>query len=67
MRKLSSFVMCLRQKLSISLLKIMTLQFVSTSSELDRFLKAVTELSDVIETVRSGVCGISRGEHALRS
>lgn len=47
--------------------EIMTLQFVSTSSELDRFLKAVTELSDVIETVRSGVCGISRGEHALRS
>ncbi|WP_295483797.1 acetolactate synthase small subunit [uncultured Succinatimonas sp.] len=47
--------------------EIMTLQYVNTSSELDRFLNAVTELTDVIETVRSGVCGISRGEHALRS
>ena len=37
------------------------------TKQLDRFLKAVTELTDVIETVRSGVCGISRGEHALRS
>ena len=47
--------------------EIMTLQYVNTSSELDRVLKAVTELTDVIETVRSGVCGISRGEHALSS
>lgn len=44
-----------------------TLQFVDTSLEVDRFLKAVSELSEVVETVRSGVCGIFRGEHSLRT
>ena len=47
--------------------ELLTLQFVSTSSEIDRFLKAVSEQADIIETVRSGVCGIGRGEHSLRS
>ena len=42
------------------------LQYVNTSSEVDRFLKAVEDCADVIETVRSGVCGIFRGEHSLR-
>mgnify|MGYP003392174247 CR=1 FL=1 len=43
------------------------LQFVNTSFEVDRFLKAVSEQAEVIETVRSGVCGIFRGEHSLHS
>ncbi len=42
-----------------------TMLFVNTSSEIDRFLKAVSETAEVIETVRSGVCGIARGDHAL--
>ncbi len=42
------------------------LQYVNTSSELDRFLKAISETADVIETVRSGVCGIFRGDRSLR-
>ena len=43
------------------------LQFVNTSFEVDRFLKAVAEQAEVVETVRSGVCGIFRGEHSLHS
>lgn len=43
------------------------LQYVNTSAEIDRFLKAIAEQADVIETVRSGVCGIFRGDHALHS
>ncbi|MCR5536890.1 MAG: acetolactate synthase small subunit [Succinivibrio sp.] len=43
------------------------LQYVNTSSEVDRFLKAVSEQVDVVETVRSGVCGIFRGDHSLRA
>ena len=43
------------------------LQYVDTSFEVDRFLKAVSEQAEVVETVRSGVCGIFRGEHSLHS
>jgi len=43
------------------------LQFVDTSFEVDRFLKAVSEQAEVVETVRSGVCGIFRGEHSLHT
>ena len=41
------------------------LQYVNSSPEIDRFLKAISEQFDVIETVRSGVCGIFRGDHSL--
>lgn len=41
------------------------LQYVNSSAEIDRFLQVITRQADVIETVRSGVCGIARGEHAL--
>lgn len=44
---------------------LLTVQYVNTSSEIDRFLKAISEHSEVIETVRSGVCGIARGGHSL--
>lgn len=43
------------------------LQYVNTSAEVDRFLKAVADQAEVTETVRSGVCGIFRGEHSLHS
>lgn len=44
------------------------LQYVNTSAEVDRFIRAVSEtVSDVVETVRSGVCGIFRGDRSLRS
>ncbi len=41
------------------------LQYVKTSAEVDRFLKAVGDQAEVKETVRSGVCGIFRGDHSL--
>ena len=44
---------------------LVTVQFVNTSQEVDRFQKAIAEHSEVIETVRSGVCGIARGDHSL--
>ncbi len=47
--------------------ELFIIQYVNTSSEVDRFLKAVSEEADVIETVRSGVCGIFRGDHSLHS
>ncbi len=47
--------------------EIFIVQYVNTSSEVDRFLKAISSESDVIETVRSGVCGIFRGDHSLHS
>lgn len=43
------------------------LQYVDPSFEVDRFLKAVKEQAEVVETVRSGVCGIFRGEQSLHS
>lgn len=45
--------------------ELFILQYVNSSAEVDRFLKVITRQADVIETVRSGVCGIARGEHTL--
>ncbi len=45
--------------------ELYVLQYVNTSAEILRFLDVVRQEADVIETVRSGVCGIARGEHAL--
>ena len=47
--------------------ELFIVQYVNTSPEVDRFLKAISEEADVIETVRSGVCGIFRGDHSLHS
>ena len=44
---------------------IYTIQVVGTSSKLDAFIDAVGEEA-VVEVVRSGVSGLSRGEKALR-
>ncbi len=45
--------------------ELYVLQYVNTSAEIMRFLEVIAKQADVIETVRSGVCGIARGEHAL--
>jgi acetolactate synthase-1/3 small subunit len=42
-----------------------TVQVAGTSSKLDAFIEAVGA-DHVIEVVRTGVCGLSRGEKALR-
>jgi len=43
-----------------------TVQLSGTSDKLDAFINAMREVAEIIETVRSGVCGIARGERALR-
>ncbi len=43
-----------------------TIQLSGTCSKLDAFLRTLEETSEIIEVVRSGVCGIARGEKALR-
>ncbi len=43
-----------------------TVQVIGTSEYLDNFIRAVCEEAEVVEVIRSGVCGISRGERSLR-
>ncbi|GAA5218389.1 acetolactate synthase small subunit [Corallincola platygyrae] len=43
-----------------------TVQLTGPSDKLDAFIEAVRESTEIIEVVRSGVSGISRGERALR-
>ncbi|MBI2959881.1 MAG: acetolactate synthase small subunit [Betaproteobacteria bacterium] len=42
-----------------------TIELTGTGSKLDAFIKAI-EASAILETVRTGACGISRGERILR-
>jgi acetolactate synthase I/III small subunit len=44
-----------------------TVQLVGTSEKLDAFIRNMSETTEVVEVVRSGVCGVSRGEKALRA
>jgi acetolactate synthase I/III small subunit len=44
-----------------------TVQLVGTSDKLDAFIRNMSETTEVVEVVRSGVCGVSRGEKALRA
>ena len=44
-----------------------TIQLSGTSSKLDAFLHTLEDTCEIVEVVRSGVCGIARGEKALRS
>ncbi|MBD1573186.1 acetolactate synthase small subunit [Vibrio sp. S17_S38] len=46
---------------------LFTIQLAGDSEKLDAFIKAVSEMTDVIEVARSGVVGIARGERALRA
>ena len=43
---------------------VYTIQLVGTSDKLDSFVSAMTDV-DILEVVRSGVAGISRGEKVL--
>ena len=43
-----------------------TVQLVGTSDKLDAFIRNMSETTEVVEVVRSGVCGIARGEKSLR-
>lgn len=43
-----------------------TIQLTGTGSKLDAFLHTLEDTSEIVEVVRSGVCGIARGEKALR-
>ncbi|MFP2771022.1 acetolactate synthase small subunit [Oceanisphaera sp. KMM 10153] len=44
-----------------------TVQLVGTSEKLDAFIRNMSETTEVVEVVRSGVCGVSRGEKSLRA
>ncbi len=46
--------------------ELYTVQIIGTSEELDNFLAAVCQEAEVVEVIRSGVCGIARGERSLR-
>ncbi len=43
-----------------------TIQITGTSDKLDAFATAMSEQTEVIESSRTGVCGLARGERALR-
>lgn len=43
-----------------------SVQLVGPSDKLDAFIAALDDVAEVIETSRSGVCGIARGTKALR-
>lgn len=43
-----------------------TIQLTGACSKLDAFLSTIADSAEIVEVVRSGVCGIARGEKALR-
>ncbi|MCF2948081.1 acetolactate synthase small subunit [Paraglaciecola aquimarina] len=43
-----------------------TIQVTGTSDKLDGFAHAISQSTEIIEVSRSGVCGLARGEKALR-
>lgn len=45
---------------------IYTIQLSGKSSKLDAFIQALGSHIDILEVVRSGVCGISRGDKSMR-
>ncbi len=47
--------------------ELYTVQLVGSSDKLDAFLHTLSQLSDIVEVVRSGVCGIARGDRALHA
>ena len=42
-----------------------TVQLVGTSDKLDAFIGTMKQATEIVEVVRSGVCGIARGERSL--
>ncbi|MGN1357411.1 MAG: acetolactate synthase small subunit [Succinivibrionaceae bacterium] len=47
--------------------ELYTVQMVGASDKIDAFITTLSRSVEVIEVVRSGVCGIARGERALRA
>lgn len=45
--------------------EIYTLQYASSSEEVDNFVNTICKCVEVLEVVRSGVLGIARGNHAM--
>ena len=43
-----------------------TIQLTGPSEKLDAFMAATADYTDVIEVARTGVCGLARGERALK-
>lgn len=43
-----------------------TIEITGTSDKLDAFYKTISQGTEIIETSRTGVCGLARGEKALR-
>lgn len=46
---------------------LFTVQLTGDSAKLDAFIRAMSEVTEVIEVARSGVVGITRGERALKA
>ncbi len=47
--------------------ELYTVQLVGTSEKLDAFIATLKLATEIVEVVRSGVCGIARGERALHA
>ncbi len=47
--------------------ELYTVQLVGTSDKLDAFIGTLGQQTEVVEVVRSGVCGIARGERSLHA
>lgn len=47
--------------------ELYTLEYVGSSAEVDNFVETLSKCSDVLETVRSGVLGIAKGNHYMHS
>ncbi len=47
--------------------ELYTLEFVGSSEEVDNFITTLNKCTDVLETVRSGVLGIAKGNHYMHS
>lgn len=46
--------------------KLYTVQLVGTSAKLDAFINAISDVSEIVEVVRSGIVGIARGDRIIR-
>ncbi|NQZ93120.1 MAG: acetolactate synthase small subunit [Moritella sp.] len=44
-----------------------TVQLTGDSDKLDSFIKTIASQTEIVEVVRSGVCGIARGERCLKA
>jgi len=47
--------------------ELYTVQLIGSSDKLDAFLHTLAQVSDIVEVVRSGVCGIARGDRSLHA